>query len=79
MQHSGCQNKKVCDLQNCQKEGEGQSEGSFFSLFVISFYQVVLAWRSRWHRHSWRHSSLSPVCKYRIKYCHYTKRIALFN
>lgn len=42
MQHFGCQSKKVHDLQNCQKEGEGQSEGSLFPLFLISFYQVVL-------------------------------------
>lgn len=66
MQHSGCQNKKVRDLQNCQKEGELQSEGSLFPLFLISFFQLVLFVLGKSMAQLEEPSLWSPVCKYRI-------------
>lgn len=63
MQHSGCQNKKVLDLQNCQKEGEGQSEGSLFPFFLNSFYQLVLLVMGKSMAQLEEPPLRSPVCK----------------
>lgn len=66
MQHSWCQNKKVCDLQNCQREAEGQSEGSLFPLFLSSFYKLVLLVLGKSMAQLEEPPLWSPICKYRI-------------
>lgn len=67
--------KKFVIFKTARRREKGKVKALSFPFLNLNLSGCpVMPWRSRWH--SWRHS---PICKYRIKYWHHTKRIALFN